>query len=151
MPTIISTKAAPAAIGPYSQAVQAGNTLYLSGQIALDPQTGRMVEGDFDAQVHRAIRNVKAVVEAAGGNLRHHAIGEPGHGRQAGFVLVAQRQVQQQVVAAAQPQLVKALVQCVQRVTRGRRLLRSRTARRAARPPPRPSTAPGTVPGSRPA
>jgi len=71
MPTIISTKAAPAAIGPYSQAVQAGNTLYLSGQIALDPQTGRMVEGDFDAQVHRAIRNVKAVVEAAGGNLRH--------------------------------------------------------------------------------
>ena len=71
MPTIISTKAAPAAIGPYSQAVQVGNTLYLSGQIALDPQTGRMVEGDFDAQVHRAIRNVKAVVEAAGGNLRH--------------------------------------------------------------------------------
>ena len=71
MPTIISTKAAPAAIGPYSQAVQASNTLYLSGQIALDPQTGRMVEGDFDAQVHRAIRNVKAVVEAAGGNLRH--------------------------------------------------------------------------------
>ena len=70
MPTIISTKAAPAAIGPYSQAVQVGNTLYLSGQIALDPQTGQMVEGDFEAQVHRAIRNTKAVVEAAGGSLR---------------------------------------------------------------------------------
>jgi reactive intermediate/imine deaminase len=70
MPTIISTKAAPAAIGPYSQAVQVGNTLYLSGQIALDPQSGQMVEGDFDTQVHRAIRNMKAVIEAAGGSLR---------------------------------------------------------------------------------
>lgn len=70
MPTIISTKAAPAAIGPYSQAVQVGNTVYLSGQIALDPQTGQMVEGDFDTQVHRAIRNMKAVIAAAGGSLR---------------------------------------------------------------------------------
>ena len=70
MANSISTKAAPAAIGPYSQAIQAGNTVYLSGQIALDPQSGQMVEGGFDAQVHRAIRNMKAVVEASGGNLR---------------------------------------------------------------------------------
>lgn len=70
MATSISTKAAPAAIGPYSQAVQAGSTVYLSGQIALDPQTGQLVDGGFDAQVHRAIRNMKAVIEAAGGNLR---------------------------------------------------------------------------------
>ena len=70
MANSISTKAAPAAIGPYSQAIQAGNTVYLSGQIALDPQSGQMVEGGFDAQVHRAIRNMKAVVEASGGDLR---------------------------------------------------------------------------------
>ena len=69
MATSITTKAAPAAIGPYSQAVQAGSTVYLSGQIGLDPQSGQMVEGGFDAQVHRAIRNMKAVIEAAGGNL----------------------------------------------------------------------------------
>jgi reactive intermediate/imine deaminase len=69
MATSISTKAAPAAIGPYSQAVQSGSTVYLSGQIALDPQTGELVEGGFEAQVHRAIRNMKAVVEAAGGSL----------------------------------------------------------------------------------
>jgi reactive intermediate/imine deaminase len=70
MATSISTKAAPAAIGPYSQAVQVGNTVYLSGQIALDPQSGQLVQGGFDAQVHRAIRNMKAVVEASGGSLR---------------------------------------------------------------------------------
>lgn len=69
MPTAISTKAAPAAIGPYSQAIQAGRTLYVSGQIALDPQTGQLVAGDFEVQVHRAIRNMKAVIEAAGGTL----------------------------------------------------------------------------------
>lgn len=65
----ISTKAAPAAIGPYSQAVQAGNVVYLSGQIALDPQSGQLVSGGFEAQVHQAIRNMKAVVEASGGSL----------------------------------------------------------------------------------
>ena len=69
MATSISTKAAPAAIGPYSQAVQAGNTVYLSGQIALDPQSGQLVEGGFEKQVHRSIQNMKAVVEACGGNL----------------------------------------------------------------------------------
>ena len=66
---VISTTAAPSAIGPYSQAVRAGATVYLSGQIALDPQTGHLVEGGFDAQVHRAFRNLKAVAEAAGGSL----------------------------------------------------------------------------------
>ena len=66
---VISTKAAPSAIGPYSQAVRAGATVYLSGQIALDPETGHLVEGGFDAQVHRAFRNLKAVAEAAGGSL----------------------------------------------------------------------------------
>ncbi len=50
MSTTISTKAAPAAIGPYSQAVQAGSLVFLSGQIGLDPQTGQMVEGGFEAQ-----------------------------------------------------------------------------------------------------
>lgn len=69
MATSISTKAAPAAIGPYSQAVQVGNTVYLSGQIALDPQSGQLVDGGFEEQVHRAIQNMKAVVEAAGGTL----------------------------------------------------------------------------------
>ncbi|MGE0802749.1 MAG: RidA family protein [Lautropia sp.] len=69
MATTISTKAAPAAIGPYSQAVQAGSLLFLSGQIALDPASGQLVEGGFEAQVHRAIRNMTAVIEAAGGSL----------------------------------------------------------------------------------
>ena len=59
----------PAALGPYSQAVRAGDTVYLSGQIPLDPKTGELVEGGFEAQVHQAFRNLKAVVEAAGGHL----------------------------------------------------------------------------------
>lgn len=67
--TIISTAGAPAAIGPYSQAVRAGNTVYLSGQIALDPVSGQLVEGGFEAQVDRAFRNLKAVAEASGGSL----------------------------------------------------------------------------------
>jgi reactive intermediate/imine deaminase len=65
----ITTKAAPAAIGPYSQAIQAGSLLFCSGQIALDPVTGELVDGGFEAQVHRAIRNMRAVIEAAGGRL----------------------------------------------------------------------------------
>jgi reactive intermediate/imine deaminase len=67
--TIIATASAPAAIGPYSQAVRAGNTVYLSGQIALDPASGQLVEGGFDAQVEQAFRNLKAVAQAAGGSL----------------------------------------------------------------------------------
>ena len=65
---IISTPAAPAAIGPYSQAVQAGNTVYMSGQIGLDPATMQMVEG-IDAQIVRVFENLKAVATAAGATL----------------------------------------------------------------------------------
>ena len=65
---IIATSNAPAAIGPYSQAVQAGGTVYLSGQIGLDPATMQMAEG-IDAQVARVFDNLKAVAEAAGGSL----------------------------------------------------------------------------------
>jgi reactive intermediate/imine deaminase len=67
--TIIHTDNAPAAIGPYSQAVRSGNTVYLSGQIPLDPATGELVEGDIGAQVRRSFDNLKAVCEAAGGSL----------------------------------------------------------------------------------
>ena len=65
---IISTSAAPAAIGIYSQAVQAGNTIYLSGQIGLDPASMQMAEG-IDAQIARVFDNLKAVAAAAGGSL----------------------------------------------------------------------------------
>lgn len=66
---IIHTDKAPAAIGPYSQAVRAGDTVYLSGQIPLDPGTGLLVEGDISTQAWRAFENLKAVCEAAGGSL----------------------------------------------------------------------------------
>jgi reactive intermediate/imine deaminase len=67
--TIIHTDNAPAAIGAYSQAVKAGNTVYLSGQIPLDPATMQVVEGGFAAETHQVFKNLKAVVEAAGGSL----------------------------------------------------------------------------------
>ena len=66
---IINTEHAPAAIGPYSQAVRVGNVVYFSGQIPLDPATGNVVEGDITAQARRAFDNLKAVAEAAGGSL----------------------------------------------------------------------------------
>ena len=65
----IHSDQAPAAIGPYSQAVRAGNTVYCSGQIPLDPATGELVEGDISAQARRAFDNLKAVCEAAGGSF----------------------------------------------------------------------------------
>lgn len=68
MKQIISTTGAPAAIGTYSQAVKVGNTVYLSGQIPLDPTTMQLVEG-FENQVKRVFDNLKAVCEAAGGSL----------------------------------------------------------------------------------
>ena len=67
--SIVSTPSAPAAIGPYSQAVKAGDTVYLSGQIALDPVSGQLVAGGIDAEVARVFDNLKAVAEAAGGSL----------------------------------------------------------------------------------
>ena len=66
---IISTTAAPAAIGPYSQAVRVGATVYLSGQIPLDPATGKLAEGDFGAQARQVFENLSAVAGAAGGSL----------------------------------------------------------------------------------
>lgn len=67
--TPIQTEHAPAAIGPYSQAVRMGGTVFLSGQIPLDPATGELVAGDISAQARRAFDNLKAVCEAAGGTL----------------------------------------------------------------------------------
>ncbi len=66
--TIISSPKAPAAIGTYSQAVRVGDTVYLSGQLGLDPSTMQLVDG-IDAQVTRVFENLKAVAEAAGGSL----------------------------------------------------------------------------------
>jgi reactive intermediate/imine deaminase len=65
----IHTDMAPKAIGPYSQAVRAGNTVYFSGQIPLDPATGELVTGDISFQTRRVFDNLKAVCEAAGGTL----------------------------------------------------------------------------------
>lgn len=70
MKSVISTDKAPAAIGTYSQAIKVGNTVYLSGQIPLDPVRMEMVAGDFEAQAVRVFENLKAVTEAAGGSLR---------------------------------------------------------------------------------
>lgn len=67
--TPVSTPNAPQAIGTYSQAVRAGNTVYLSGQIPLDPASGELVAGDMEAQVRRVFENLKAVAAAAGGDL----------------------------------------------------------------------------------
>jgi 2-iminobutanoate/2-iminopropanoate deaminase len=64
--TIIESKAAPAPIGPYSQAVMAGNTLYVSGQIPLDQSTGQLVEGDIQAETHQVMKNLQYILEEAG-------------------------------------------------------------------------------------
>lgn len=68
--SIISTDQAPQAIGTYSQAVKTGNTVYLSGQIPLVPETMEMVDGDMEAQIRRVFDNLTAVCEAAGGSLQ---------------------------------------------------------------------------------
>jgi reactive intermediate/imine deaminase len=67
--TIIQTDNAPAAIGTYSQAVKVGNTIYLSGQIPLDPKTMQLVDGDIDAHIVRVFENLRAVAEAGGASL----------------------------------------------------------------------------------
>ncbi len=66
---IIRTDAAPKAIGPYSQAVRVGDTVYVSGQIPLDPATGTLVSGDIEAETRRVLENLQAIVQAAGGTL----------------------------------------------------------------------------------
>ncbi len=66
MKKIISTTAAPAAVGPYSQAVKAGNFIFTSGQLPMDPATGSFVEGGVEQQAEQVLKNVKAVLEAAG-------------------------------------------------------------------------------------
>jgi len=68
---VISTPSAPEAIGPYSQAIKVGNTVWLSGQIPLVPDTGELVAGDFRAQATQVFTNLAAVAEAAGGSLNH--------------------------------------------------------------------------------
>lgn len=69
MKQIIGTNKAPHTIGIYSQAIKAGNTVYFSGQIPLDPETMEMVQGNFKEHVHRVFKNIAAVAEAGGGSL----------------------------------------------------------------------------------
>lgn len=65
----ISTSAAPAAIGPYSQAIRSGNLLFVSGQIPLDPVSGQIAEGDVAAQTERVMQNLSGILQAAGSSL----------------------------------------------------------------------------------
>ena len=67
----VQTAGAPAAIGPYSQAIVANGMVFCTGQVAIDPATDRLVEGGIGAQTHRVMRNLGAVLEAAGSNLAH--------------------------------------------------------------------------------
>ena len=69
MKTVISTTAAPGAIGPYSQAIEANGLVFVSGQIPLDPTTGAFVPGGVEAQAEQSLKNLKAVLEAAGCSL----------------------------------------------------------------------------------
>jgi reactive intermediate/imine deaminase len=66
---IIHTPLAPKAIGTYSQAVRAGDTVYISGQIPLDPATGQLISGDIEAEIRRVFDNISAIAQAAGGSL----------------------------------------------------------------------------------
>ncbi|CAM4435187.1 MAG: 2-iminobutanoate/2-iminopropanoate deaminase [Legionellaceae bacterium] len=68
---IISTANAPSAIGNYSQAIKVLNTVYLSGQIPLNPLSGKLIEDGMEAQIHQVFQNLKAVAEAAGGTINH--------------------------------------------------------------------------------
>ena len=69
MKQVIHTDSAPAAIGPYSQAIQIGDLLFVSGQVPIDPSTGAIVEGDIKAQAQQSLNNLKAILNAAGTNL----------------------------------------------------------------------------------
>ncbi|MCK5204670.1 MAG: Rid family detoxifying hydrolase, partial [Desulfobacterales bacterium] len=70
MKKIVSTDNAPQAIGPYSQAVQYGDFLFVSGQIAIDPQTANIIEGDIEVQTEQVLKNIAAIIEAAGMSLQ---------------------------------------------------------------------------------
>jgi 2-iminobutanoate/2-iminopropanoate deaminase len=70
MKKIIATKDAPQAIGPYSQAIRLGDLLFVSGQIAIDPQTANIIEGDIEAQTEQVLKNIAAIIEAAGMSLQ---------------------------------------------------------------------------------
>lgn len=67
--TVVATDQAPAAVGPYSQAIRAGKLVFTAGQIPLDPSTGKLIEGDIQAQTRRVLLNLQAVLEAAGSSL----------------------------------------------------------------------------------
>jgi 2-iminobutanoate/2-iminopropanoate deaminase len=67
----VSTAEAPAAIGPYSQGVVAGNLVFISGQLPLDPKTGEFVKGGIEEKTHRVLMNLRAIAEAAGADLSH--------------------------------------------------------------------------------
>ena len=69
MKQVIHTDCAPAAIGPYSQAIQIGDLLFVSGQVPIDPSTGAIVEGDIKAQAQQSLNNLKAILNAAGTNM----------------------------------------------------------------------------------
>lgn len=69
MKQVIHTDSAPAAIGPYSQAIQIGDLLFVSGQVPIDPSTGAVVEGDITAQARQSLNNLKAILNAAGTNM----------------------------------------------------------------------------------
>jgi reactive intermediate/imine deaminase len=71
--SIISTPDAPQAIGTYSQAVKCNNTVYVSGQIPLDPKTGALVQGEFEVHARRVFDNLKAIINASGGDFSHVA------------------------------------------------------------------------------
>ena len=66
---IVATSNAPAAVGPYSQGVKAGNLIFTAGQVGLDPATGRLVEGGIEAETRQTLENISAILEAAGSSL----------------------------------------------------------------------------------
>ncbi len=69
MKTVIQTTKAPAAIGPYSQGIQCGSYLFVSGQLPIDPETGQIVSSDIQTQTHQSIKNLQNIIEAAGASL----------------------------------------------------------------------------------
>ncbi|MBX6380206.1 2-iminobutanoate/2-iminopropanoate deaminase [Thermoflavifilum aggregans] len=69
--TVLQTPHAPSPIGPYSQAIQANNLLFISGQIAIDPATDQMIKGDIVEETHRVMQNLKAILAAAGMDFQH--------------------------------------------------------------------------------